>query len=273
MNILVFANCHGALYKKALDENLIGDHKVDHVLSYENLTNFSPLKRKFEAADVLVIQPVTNYEDFKIENLERFLKPDCLIIKVPFVRFEGFWPKAEDKTLDKFHKAAVMFFPEISKESEIVDYLTEKETKSSEIVKHFQDSLTKLEEIEASGDVKFLSFFLDNYQKIPLFRDNYHPTKPFYQHLAKNIVETVGAQKNVLYEEIQVDETVGKEVGHYKPIKNIFAEVLGLKYDLSSYFIVHRHRYLQAIVAHENSSGVDKIDDLNQLVSLLKKER
>lgn len=271
MNILIFANCHGALYKKALEEQLIGEHKIDYVLSYENLSNFPILKSKFEIADVLVIQPVTNYENFKIENLKKILKPDCLIVKVPFVRFDGFWPKNEDKELSKFHKAAVMFFPEISKENEIVNYLTEKETRSDEILDHFADSLNRLEELEATGDVKFMNFFRENYQKIPLFRDSYHPTKPFYQHLAKNIVEIIGAEKNIPYNEVLVDVTVGKEVGHYKPIKNIFADVLELKYDLSSYFVVHRHKYLQTIVAYENSSELEHINDLNQLVSLLKR--
>lgn len=268
--ILIFANCHGAFYKTALEKHLLEEFDVEHVLSYENLENYEALEKKFQEADVLVIQPVAQYEKFKVENIKKVVNDKCLIIRVPFVRFEGFWPKGEDKTLSKFHKAAVMFFPELSSSQEIVSYLTEESTDPQSVLEYFEECLVKLKQIEATGDVEFFDFFLRNYKNIPLFRDSYHPTQPFYYVMAKGILDVMNRCKGIKFRDLRIPQVVGREVGHYKPIKNIYAKTLGLSFDLSSYFIVNRHRYLKAVLDHEVSHDTSFIHDLNQLIRILK---
>ena len=268
LNIFIFANCHGGIYKRFLEDNILDRVSISHVVSYENLDRFEELKSDFSGADVLIIQPVNQYDDFKIENLKKHLKEDCLIIKVPFVRFEGFWPPNEDKELKKISKDAVMFFPEISSVNQIVYYLTELETPLCEIQLHFENSLNKLKSLEASGDIKFVDFFIKNYKKIPLFRDAYHPTWPFYVYMASELLSIIAGEKSINFKKTDVSLSVGKEFGHYKPIKNVYAKALGLEYDLSSYFVVNRYEFLKRVIEYE-IGDFGRIDNIGQLADLL----
>jgi hypothetical protein len=274
MNIFIFANCHGQIYKKFILENVL-DRKqvnVDYAISYESLDSYNELLPTFQEADILIIQPVSNYKEFMLTNLVKVLKPDCLIIKVPFVRFEGFWPKETAKKLTKFDHAAVTDFPKLNSNEEIITYLTEEKTDTKYIKAVFELGLSKLKDIEDSGDIEFFDFFLEHYQTVPLFRDQLHPTTIFYKHFAKQIVEIISKKKNVKFSNSKdsVRENVEKEYGHYRPIKDIFAKTLGLEYDLSGYFVYNRFEYLSNVLHYENSANTkDRVADINMLKNLV----
>ena len=266
-NVLIFANCQGILYKNVL-ESTTKELIIEHVISYENLDNFKDLVEKFRNSDILIIQPIQNekYKEFMMDSLYPILKSDCLVIKIPFIRFDGFWPKNDEKELLKFAKAAVMFFPNIKQSGDVSLYLTEDKTNADEIKSIFSRAVDKLFEIEKTGDIEFVGFFLNNYKKYPLFRDPYHPTYPVYLYLANQILNVIRDKKNITFVNVELSffNNIKKEYGHYKPIKNIFSKTLGLKYDLSSYFIIGRYEYLVNILNYEDS-GVEKIKDLSEL--------
>lgn len=264
MNIAIFANCHGVIYKNMIKRGGFSGG-LDNVISYENLNNFGRLKDWFSSADVLVIQPVTNYEDFTIKNLRRYLKKDCLVISVPFYRFFGFWPRDEDKKLNKFSPAAVMFFPEISRKGDVARYLTEEETDSKKIHENFSISLNELKKIDESGDIGFYEDFLKLYKTVPFFRDPYHPTWVGYSLIGSRIIKIINQHfGGGLINPPELDLGVHREYGHFKPIKNIYAKTLGLEFDLNSYFEFTRYDYLSKIISYEEGS-FEKINDLNEL--------
>ena len=50
--------------------------EIEHVLSYKNLSNFEKVKHKFAKCDILIMQPVQNYTQWKMENILPLLKND-----------------------------------------------------------------------------------------------------------------------------------------------------------------------------------------------------
>ncbi|WNC71300.1 GSCFA domain-containing protein [Thalassotalea psychrophila] len=274
MNIFIFANCHGQIYKnyinKYINKNI--NYKLDYAISYESLKDYEKLLPTFKAADILIIQPVSNYKEFTLENLNNVIKKDCLVIRVPFVRFDGFWPKEKAKVLKKIEHAAVTDFPKVNTTKEIADYLTEQVTDSKLIFDIFNLALIKLAEIEKSGDIKFYDFFLKNYKMVPLFRDQLHPTTVFFEHFAAQIIGIISEKRGLEFNAIDQRKpgNAPKEYGHFRPIKNIFAKELGLQYDLNSYFIYNRFEYLSNILAFENDADemqlVKNINDLKNIV-------
>ncbi|WNZ27434.1 hypothetical protein HJG54_31630 [Leptolyngbya sp. NK1-12] len=266
-NILIFANCHGAIYKNALVKAGV-DHQfnIEHILSYENIENYNELKGKFSQCDALIIQPIQSYEEFKLENLKSILKSDCCIIRVPFVRFNGFWPPNDVRELERINSAAVMFFPKIYEERQVDPYLCGADLDEDIIRSTFNDAMYRFSELEKLGDVKFIDFFKERYRDIPFFRDPYHPTTPFYEYLALQITEMIKEYFSLSKAACQSTSNLvwNKEFGHFKPITDRFAQVLGLRYDLNSYFVYSRHDFLTGVLRYENQ-GMNTIDNLSEL--------
>lgn len=267
IKVLIFANCHGAIYLqnlKAADPE--STMEFEHIISYENLSNFEQHKSKFEKCDILIIQPIQNYDEFKIERLRPILKPSCEIILVPFFRFNGFWDLNNERDLTRFSKAAVMFFPNIQDNSQVDAYLKGRGMNPKDIESNFERSIAELRIQESLGDVEIVDFFLKNYKSIPLFRDPYHPTGMIYQHLSYQIILRVLKQNPAIrVKPFHIQEGWIKEYGHFKPISNLVASTLGLKYDLDSYFVYRRADYLNRITAYENNPSSLKINNLNEL--------
>lgn len=268
VNVLIFANCHGIIYKNALQRaDINSELSITHIVSYQNIDNFSNIVSYFQNCDILIIQPVQNYEQFSIHSLrEKYLKKSCKIIRVPFIRFEGFWDKTDVRELEKFKPAAVMFYPKVFRKQEIPIYLNGEELLTASVMENFEKSLKDFSDLEKRGDIKFYDFFVQNYQNTPLFRDSYHLTAPFYNYVIQQLIDLVSDYANVKLKRIEnVSLIVGREYGHFKPIITKVAESLKLSYDLSSYFKYNRYEYLSMILEHENSQVPTIIADLNEL--------
>jgi hypothetical protein len=270
INVLIFANCHGSVYKAALNEaDRENRLNVEHVISYENISRFSEIKYKFSRCDILIIQPVKKYPDFYLENLKKILKNDCTVIRIPFVRFDGFWDVNDVRHLKKFAQPAVMFFPNIRHINEIGNYLRGDNCDDNDIKNRFELSIADFKKVEAQGDVKLVDFFIENYKAIPLFRDCYHPTKIFYGYISHQIVGLVKLkEKSLIISDFKIPINWPLEYGHFKPITNKVASVLGLQFDLNSYFKYTRYDYISRIVSYENDDT--KTDEISDLVSLNK---
>lgn len=270
IKIFIFANCHGATYKKVIESSAVtGVFEIEHVLSYENLDKFLEIRQKFLTCDILIIQPLEDHEHFKMENIAPLLKKACVVVKVPYVRFEGFWLPDDTRKLEKFSGAAVVLFPKIQREDEISDYLSGAKTDNGLIRDTFRKAINKLVALEKTGDIKFVGFFAANYKKRPLFRDAWHPTRILFQYIASQVANRVAIHYPGLINPVRpaINLSWTKEYGHFKPISDCCAKVLGLEYDLDSYFIYSRFEYLKVILRHENH-GEGKISDLKQLKTL-----
>lgn len=252
MKIFIFANCQGQHFKGLL-QKFAENVSVEYEVSYKNLNNIENIKDKFAEADVLLIQPVSQYNDFKIENLKRLLKPDCLVIRVPFIRFRGFWPDNESKSLTKFTEDSVMFFPTLNATDEVSEYLTGSFESKENIVKHFDQELAGLDTLEKQGDVKFVDYFKKYYQSIPLFNDPYHPSWPFVLYIAQQIFDILIKRKKISFKEYDFKfDFYSEENVYFRPITDQVAKALGITFDLDNYYIESRYGYLSKVLDYEN---------------------
>jgi len=264
-NIYIFANCHGNIYRDALVRAGFKG-KIEHTISYENLDRYDELKNKFENADILIIQPATNYPQFSLENIKRILKKNCLIICIPFYRFDGFWPSDDSKELTKFSSETVMFFPKIDSIDKIQHYLTEEEAGDQTIKDNFDKALSKLKEMDSESDVSLYDFFLENYKTTPLLRDPYHWTAPVYAYISNQVTKKISKHFSLdLNIDHELNMKVSRESGHFKPIKNSYAKALGLNYDLDGYFLNNRYDFLYKILSYEADKSNPAISNLKEL--------
>lgn len=271
MKVLVFANCHGVSYRDAIINSDINNKlEVEHLISYENLDNFNYVSDKFKQCDVLVIQPTESVQDFKVENIKKIIKKDCKVFTIPFFSFHGYWNKLNIKEMKNFSSNALMFFPDISNKKNCDDWLKGIDSDKF-ILDNFNDSVRELKEIEEKGDVEFLDFFLKHHKKIPLFLDPWHPSRIVQDFISSQLVKWLsGFVKDLKCSKFTIKDD-GLYFRHYKPISDQTARLLGLEYDLDSYYKYTRKFYLEAICEYECTENMDKILDFNSKEEILYK--
>lgn len=261
-NMVVFSNCHGERYINIFkrDTNIHNIFNINYIVSYQQLDNFSNFKNDFMKADVLIINNIKKYNEYTLNNLKKVLKHTCLIIVIPFVRFEGYWLPENYKQLNYISDNAVSFFPNIKK-NDVCSYLRN-DGNYNEVLNHFNNSLLKLQQIEKESDIQFYDFFIENHCKYPFFRDNYHPTMNMLEYVATQIIKKISNQFDITYnqETFKLKEDIF-EWGHYKPIKNYVKKILNLKYNLDNIFLCSREKYLNMILNIEETK--QKIIDLD----------
>ena len=263
-NMVVFSNCHGERYINIFkrDTNIHNIFNINYIISYQQLDNFSKFKDDFVKADVLIINNIKQYNDYTLANLKQILKPSCMVIVIPFVRFEGYWMPEQYKQLKYISSNAVSFFPNINKNN-ITNYLTYN-INSNDITRHFNNCLSKLKQIDEESDIRFYDFFIENHCKYPFFRDNYHPTMNILEYIASQIIEKICPEFDVTYNKSNFKLKPDLfEWGHYKPITNSVKNALNLEYNLDKVFLCSREKYLNIILYNETKQ--QKIVDLDDL--------
>lgn len=262
-NMVVFSNCHGEKYINIFkrDTDIHNIFNINYIVSYQQLDNFSNFKADFITADVLIINNIKQYNDYTMSNLKKILKPACMVIVIPFVRFEGYWMPEQYKQLKYVTGNAVSFFPNIDKNN-IKSYLLG-DNNQNEIVAYFNKCLVKLKQIDDESDIRFYEFFINNHDKYPFFRDNYHPTMNILEYIATQIIEKISKDFDITYKSTFKLTQELFEWGHYKPVKNSVKTALSLKYDLDKVFLCSREKYLNVIL--DNETNQQKIVDLDDL--------
>jgi len=264
-NMVVFSNCHGERYIDIFkrDTNIHNVFNINYIVSYQQLDNFSNFKDDFIKADVLIINNIKQYNDYTMGNLKKILKPSCMVIVIPFVRFEGYWMPEQYKQLKYVSGNAVSFFPNIEKNN-IKSYLLGDNDNDNEIIAYFNKCLAKLKQIDQESDIRFYDFFVDNHHKFPFFRDNYHPTMNILEYIATQIIEKIDQGFDITYNKSNFNLKKDLfEWGHYKPMRNSVKRALKLEYDLDKVFLCNREKYLNVIL--DNETKHQKIVDLDDL--------
>lgn len=265
-NMVVFSNCHGVRYIDIFkrDTNIHNVFNINYIVSYQQLDNFSNFKDDFIKADVLIINNIKQYNDYTIGNLKKILKPSCMVIVIPFVRFEGYWMPEQYKQLKYVSGNAVSFFPNIEKNNIKAYLLEDNNDNNNEIITYFNKCLAKLKQIDQESDIRFYDFFIENHYKFPFFRDNYHPTMNILEYIATQIIEKIGQGFDITYNKSNFNLKQDLfEWGHYKPIRNSVKKALKLEYDLDKVFLCNREKYLNVIL--DNETKQNKIVDLDDL--------
>lgn len=263
-NMVVFSNCHGERYINIFkrDTNIHNIFNINYIVSYQQLDNFSNFENEFKKADVLIINNIKKYSDYTLTNLKKILKHTCVLIVIPFVRFEGYWMPEQYKQLRYISGNAVSFFPDIKK-NEVCAYLTN-HIDNIKLLNHFNDCLLKLKQIDEESDIRFYDFFIENHCKYPFFRDNYHPTMNILEYIATQIIKKICNHFDIIYNEsnFKLKQDIF-EYGHYKPIKNYVKTILNLEYNLDNVFLCSREKYLNIILSIEEKQH--RIVDLDHL--------
>jgi len=217
--LLIFSNCQGDHYKRILEKftNINDFVDIKYLISYENLNRFNECKPFFETCDILLINPIENYPDFSLPNLKKLIKSTCIIIKIPFIRFEGFWIPEKYKVLNKIPPSIATKIPDICT-FDIDTYLSGIREDKTFVEQHFSESLKKLQKIESDCDIKFVEFFLENYKLFPLFKDEWHPTIYFYDYLANEIINIIKVYIPINNNFIVKYSNISIDTGHYSPI-------------------------------------------------------
>lgn len=266
LNMVVFSNCHGEKYLDLMKKytDIYDKFNIEYIVSYNALYDFNKYIYYFKHADIIIINNIKQYKDYTIENLKKIIKPDCKIIIIPFVRFNGYWMNEQYKKMKLIGDNSVSFFPDIDINS-IERYLNTNYNKNI-FIKHYNDCLRKLKSIENECDVEFYDFFINNHLDYPMFRDNYHPTSNIINFIGKQIIKKIKTYFNFIeyseFDNILIKEP--KEYGHYKPIINNVKKLLNINYDLDKIFICSRKDYLYKIINYEDTNTIN-IKDLDDM--------
>ena len=273
-NMVIFSNCHGERYINMFkrDTNILNLFNINYIVSFMQLNNFEHYKHDFCNADILIINNIKNYNDYTINNLKTYIKKECLLIIIPFVRFEGYWIPENIKQLKYVKDNAVSFFPDINinliNDYLINDYLINKLKITKEnkeiILNYFNNCLDKLKQIEKECDIKFYDYFIENHKKFPFFRDNYHPTSNMLEYIGAQLIRKIKDKYDIKYTDNNyILKQDIYEYGHYKPITNIMKEILELEYNLDTIFICDRYNYIYTILNNEDKKqDIKDLDDM-----------
>jgi hypothetical protein len=267
MNVLFVGNCQRNIYKEALRNAKIKNLSIDEFITYQNLDSFSILKSKLLECDLLIIQPVVSYDEFKLDNIIKYVKDACTVIRIPYLRFGGFWP-VDNVSLNKFKSSLVTMPCKIKDERDIEEYLNFCGKNEIEIQDHFHKCLKNFEKKQEFVDIQYIDFFNSNYKKILLFKDIHHPSEAFKNILANSFYENLNKKLNLSIPTARKD-MFPFGYGHYNVITNDVGSALGLEYDLDSCYPISRYDYLNKIIKYEKSDN-KKIDGWPEFTSFIK---
>lgn len=275
IDIFMFCNCHGSAYKRSLVSGIkdLEDSNINLRITFENLSNFKEMKPFFEKADIVIMNPLSQYEQFSRSNIEKILKTGAEIIEIPYVRFMGYWPAEKTRDLKYLTRSSVHDFPDIDIQ-DIPSYIRGDGISGVDVINTFYSGVQKLIDIEKTGDVKFVEYFLEHHKKWCMFKDINHPTDKLLDHVGQQVIDMVAGitgmektQRNTVIEPVLYDH------GHYKPYIDKVKSILGLQFDLDTIYMISREEYYRSIIQYENRENNEPVNDLTEMYTKVFKVR
>jgi hypothetical protein len=210
--ILIYSNCHGGRLHQMFDTHPSTKNRfsVSYISNYEELRNetLSPVHlQMIRDCDFFIYQPFNKtYEntEYDINSIRRHLKPSCVVFRINYYRFKGFWYESSVKPYAahgyyKFldgpvdfglHNSFASADTKMSK-SEVRRKIDEIVLDELSFAGYFQEELEKFKDLDAKSDVKMYDFFIENYQTVPLFHDCFHPNSRFFYEVFRQTVDTL----------------------------------------------------------------------------------
>jgi hypothetical protein len=193
MNVLIYSNCHGGIIKEMFERNEYTKNKfvINLFYNYENLDKKMDLSHKhlLETCDIFMYQPFNkqhSYSEYDISEVKKYLKPECIILKINYYRFKGFWYESEYKPYNSYKEYT--FAPDIKyfgihnsfinfngTHKETMDKLNNIRIDEERYVNYFLEELQHFKKIE-------------NFKSRHLFNDGFHPTNLFFYEIFRQIV-------------------------------------------------------------------------------------
>lgn len=206
MNVVIYSNCHGGIIKEMFEKHIYTKNKfiLNHVVNYENLDKKMDLSHKYmlENCHVFLYQPFNrqhSYSEYDINELKKNLKPECIILKINYYRFKGFWFESEHKpyssynqyffAADQLHFGIHNSFINFNgNKNEIIEKINNIHIDEKKFLMHFNEELDNFKRIDDNSDVKMYEYFINNYKNINFFNDGFHPTNLFFYEIFRQIV-------------------------------------------------------------------------------------
>jgi hypothetical protein len=97
-NIILLMNCHGDEIMEYLNRipEIYLTYNIKLITTYQNLNNENILE-EIKICDILITNNIKNYKLLNFDNIIKYTKPECNIIKIEWIRFNGFWLYEYDK--------------------------------------------------------------------------------------------------------------------------------------------------------------------------------
>ena len=205
MKIVIYSNCAG----KILTDMFRKHHHtrdsfvIDYVVNYENLDktlNISHIKM-LRNCDVFMYQPFNQHythSEYDISNLKKYLKESCVILKINYYRFKGFWFESEYKPYNQYNNYKFLDMKYYGIHNSFIGFdgckkdVTEKINSISidndRFDTYFREELVNFKKLDDNSDVKMYDYFINNYKTKHLFHDVFHPTNLFLYEMFRQIV-------------------------------------------------------------------------------------
>ena len=142
-------------------------------------------------------QHYTNSE-YDISNLKRYLKQACVILKINYYRFKGFWFESEYKPYNNYNNYKFLdmkyyglhnsFIGFNGVKQDIIEKINSLIIDKEKFDTYFKEELDNLKKIDDNSDVKMYDYFINNYTTKHLFHDVFHPTNIFFYEMFRQIV-------------------------------------------------------------------------------------
>jgi hypothetical protein len=206
MNILIYSNCHGAIIKSMFETHphTKDMFTINYVYNFENLDKqMSPSHKKMiEDCDIFLYQPFNKqhtYSEYDITKIKTYLKPECIILRINYYRFKGFWMDSEYKPFHSYKN--YNFAPDVKyfgihnsfinfkgTHEETVEKLNHIQIDNEKYLNYFKEELRHFKLIDDNSDVKMYDYFINNLKTHHFFNDGFHPTNLFLYEIFRQIV-------------------------------------------------------------------------------------
>jgi hypothetical protein len=175
------------------------------------------------------------------------LKPECIIIRVNYYRFHGFWHECDyipyiEHLNYSFNPVAGIYnkienLTDKTDKSQIINFIDNITMDKDIIVNFFNEHLEKIKTLDEKSDVKMYDFFKLNYKSKLLFNDRFHPSNVFMYELFRQLVKII-ANLDLPHEDNDfLNKLKSREMTHWTiPILPIVKKILELEFDDNTVF-------------------------------------
>lgn len=228
----------------------MNEFNVNHIINYQHQSTAILSKDDvaiLKKCDTFIYQPMNNscdFSEYNIDYMKTRLKPECIIIRVNYYRFHGFWYECDYKPYIEHLKYSFNPIAGIYNEIknlidktdkyQIINFIDNIAMDKDIIVNYFNEHLEKIKTLDEKSDVKMYDFFKLNYKSKALFNDRFHPNNVFMYEIFRQLVKII-ANLDLPHEDIDFlnkHEIKSRELTHWTiPILPIVKKILELEID------------------------------------------
>jgi hypothetical protein len=206
LDIVLYSNCAGRIITNMFKKHIYTNDKftINHITNYVNLNKKLDIShiQILKNCDVFVYQPFNQdytYSEYDISNMKKYLKPECIILKLNYYRFKGFWFESTYEPYISYnnyhfhsdikHYGLHNSFTNFNgNKKDIIDKINNISIDKEKFFSYFREELDNFKKIDDNSDIKMYDFFINNYKRLRLFNDPFHPTNIFFYEIFRQLV-------------------------------------------------------------------------------------